>query len=415
MAKVYRIGRFEFNTYLEYVRALEDVKKIDKITHSVDIYDPDTAFRIYRAIEDGNLTFDSKIGKRFYIDLVKIVAKNKEETQKKARNRKAPERAGRVSGSSKKVSTDTKQKTQKPKKETVKTKKAVKTVKTVHTDRTRQILGGICLVAALACFAWYFWTDFTNRRGNQVNDYLKQLRKEPQQTVEMVSNDAFFQEDAPELAASAESSLEAEPETGENAGKVILSEYMPIFQENPDFAGWIKIEGTEIDNPVMLTRADKTFYLNRNFNKQEDINGTLFMDARTNLTERSTNIIVYGHNMKSGQMFGGLKRYLKEDYWKAHKQITFDTIYEKGTYEIVAVCLAQVQYQQSEEFRYYDFIQADTEDEFNEFIQNIKELSVFADQNMPVYGDELLTLSTCNNYVEDGRLFLVAKKCRDAE
>lgn len=102
MAKVYRIGRFEFNTYLEYVRALEDVKKIDKITHSVDIYDPDTAFRIYRAIEDGNLTFDSKIGKRFYIDLVKIVAKNKEETQKKARNRKAPERAGRVSGSSKK-------------------------------------------------------------------------------------------------------------------------------------------------------------------------------------------------------------------------------------------------------------------------------------------------------------------------
>lgn len=403
MAKVYRIGRFEFNTYLEYVRALEDVKKIDKITHSVDIYDPDTAFRIYRAIEDGNLVFDSKIGRRFYLDLVKIVAKSREEVKSKPKAK-----LRKVSGKTKKPSDKTRE-ASKPIKQTE------KVVKTVHIDRWRQVLGGICLVAAIACFAWYFWSDYTNHRGNQVNDYLRQLREKPQQTVEMVSNDTFFQEDAPELAASAESGTEEMPEAGENSGKVILSEYMPIFQENPDFAGWIKIEGTEIDNPVMLTRADKTFYLNRNFNKQEDINGTLFMDARTNLTERSTNIIVYGHNMKSGQMFGGLKRYLKEDYWKSHKQITFDTIYEKGTYEIVAVCLAQVQYQESDEFRYYDFVQADTEDEFHEFIRNIKELSVFADQDMPVYGDELLTLSTCNNYVEDGRLFLVAKKCRDAE
>lgn len=413
MAKVYRIGRFEFNTYLEYVRALEDVKKIDKITHSVDIYEPDTAYRIYRAIEDGKIVFDSKIGRRFYTDLVKIVAKSSQQPNEPPEQKKP-----------KKVKLLHKKKAAQAKK--TKTKKTVtasrqaskermpeeKRVKVVHTDRTRQILGGICLVAAIACFAWYFWSDYTNRRGSQANEYLKRLREEPQQTVEMISNDTFFGEDAPELAADR---TDVVTESGADEGRLILPEYMPIFQENSDFAGWIKIEGTKIDNPVMLTKADKTFYLNRNFNKQEDINGTLFMDARTDLTERSTNIIIYGHNMKSGQMFGGLKKYLKEDYWQSHKQITFDTIYEKGTYEIVAVCLAQVQNQDSENFRYYDFIQADTEEEFQTFIQNIKELSVFADQEMPVFGDELLTLSTCNNYVENGRLFLVAKKCRDAE
>ena len=119
--------------------------------------------------------------------------------------------------------------------------------------------------------------------------------------------------------------------------------------------------------------------------------------------------------MKSGAMFGDLKRYLDEDYWQAHKQIVFDTIYEKGTYEIFAVCLAEVQYQNSKEFRYYDFIQADSEEEFNDYLDHIIQLSVFTGTELPAYGDELLTLSTCNSFAEDGRLFLVAKKCRDAE
>ncbi len=185
--------------------------------------------------------------------------------------------------------------------------------------------------------------------------------------------------------------------------------------QNQDFAGWLKIEDTKVDYPVMLTRGDTDYYLGRNFNKEEDINGTLFMDARTNLKSRNTNVIIYGHNMKSGQMFGGLKNYLEESYFTSHKQVTFDTIYEKGTYEIFAVCLAQVQYQSADTFRYYDFIQADTEEAFNEFLANVEQLAVFMSKEKPVFGDELLTLSTCNNFTEDGRLFLIAKRCMDAE
>lgn len=386
MARKYQIGQYEFRTYGEYVRGMSDIKKIYKITHAVDIYDPDTALRIYQSIREGKIKFYSKIGKRFFTDIADIVAKSSKTILEEQ------ESGGRRGRDKKRRST--------------------------HTDRGQKVLGVICLLAALVCFGWYFWSDYTNHRGNRVNDYLRQLREAPQETVDMVSNDAFFGEDAPELAAAWEAALAA-TETDETdeveTQPEVLPEYTAILQENSDFAGWICIEGTQIDYPVMITRDDPDYYLNHNFEKAEDINGTLFVDARTNLAYRSTNIIIYGHNMKSGQMFGGLKKYLNEDYWQSHKQIAFDTIYEKGTYEIFAVCLAQVHYQDEDTFRYYDFVEADTEEAYQEFLQNISQLSVFMDGELPEYGEKLLTLSTCNNYVEDGRLFLVAKQCKDAE
>lgn len=385
----YRIGKFTFDTYEEYVRGQADVKNIRRITDSVDIYRPDVALRLYRSIRSGKIRIYSEIGERFLFDLADIVAENASKAANevpKAQKQETVEKAGK--------------------------KKQKKT----GADIGRNILGALCVIAAAACFVWYFWSDYTNSRGNEVNDYLKSLRENAQDTeygVETLSNDAFFSAGSPELEASL---------SGESAGDTVptekpqvLSEYEAILAENADFAGWITIEGTKVDYPVMQTKADADYYLKRNFNGQNDINGTLFMDARTNLEARSTNIIVYGHNMKSGEMFGGLRKYLDEEYWLEHSRILFDTIYEKGTYEIFAVCLAQVQYQNAEGFRYYDFIQADSEEEFEEFLDNIEQLSVFTVTDKPVYGDELLTLSTCNGYVEDGRLFLVAKKCTDAE
>lgn len=376
---VYTIGNFTFDTYEEYMRGKADVKNIYKITHSFDIYNPDIALHLYQSIRNGKLKIYSKIGDQFLLDLADIVAENAKKTQEEPKKDINPKRKSKTA-----------------------------------EDRSRKILGAVCFLAAIACFVWYFWSDFTNYRGNKVNDYLKKLREEPQETAEMISNDSFFQEGAPELEAAAAAEDEAS-RTQEITKLQILPEYTAILQENPDFAGWIAIEGTKLDNPVMLTKEDTDYYLARNFNGQNDINGTLFMDGRTNLENRSTNIIIYGHNMKSGQMFGDLKKYLDEDYWKSHKQISFDTIYEKGTYEIFAVCLAQVQYQNTDGFRYYDFIQADSEEDFQGFLDNIVQLSVFTETELPVYGDELLTLSTCNDFAEDGRLFLVAKKCRDAE
>lgn len=396
----YSIGKFTFDTYEDYVRGQADVRNIRKITDSVDIYRPDVALRLYQSIRSGKIKIYSEIGEHFLLDLADIVADNakknaqSEDTEKKK---------------NKKQDSKVKNRQEKPKEQ--------KEQKETKADIGRKILGAVCVMAAIACFVWYFWSDFTNSRGNKVNDYLKSLRENTQTeetAVETLSNDAFFSAGSPELEASLQGES-VEDDAGLTEPRVVLPEYEAIVAENEDFAGWITIEGTKVDYPVMLTKSDADYYLKRNFNGQNDINGTLFMDARTNLESRSTNIIVYGHNMKSGEMFGSLKKYLDEEYWSAHRQILFDTIYEKGTYEIFAVCLAQVQYQNTAGFRYYDFIQADSEEEFEEFLDNIEQLSVFTAAEMPVYGDELLTLSTCNSYVEDGRLFLVAKKCTDAE
>ncbi len=398
MAERYKIGKYEFDTHEEYVRGMLDVRKIYKITHSIDIYDPDVASRLYQLIRSGRVRFYSKIGRQFFLDLADVVADSVQDGTEEKNRREAMGRAP-VNGSGhflRKILGKG------PGKDT--------SDGTYAVDHSRQILGAVCLVAAIACFAWYFWSDYTNHRGNQTNDYLKQLQEQGQ-SVDLIDNNTFFLGDAPELAAAAQGAgYEESVMTAD-----ILPEYSAIYRENPDFAGWIKIDDTKVDYPVMLTRGDTDYYLGRNFNKEEDINGTLFMDARTNLVNRSTNIIVYGHNMKSGQMFGGLKSYLDEEYWSSHKRVAFDTIYEKGTYEIFAVCLAQVQYQRDHAFRYYDFIQADSEQDFDDFLKNVQQLSVYISNDLPKYGDELLTLSTCNSFAEDGRLFLIAKKCMDAD
>ena len=114
--------------------------------------------------------------------------------------------------------------------------------------------------------------------------------------------------------------------------------------------------------------------------------------------------------MKSGMMFGSLKSYLDQNFLNEHRTVQFDTIYEKGTYQIVAVCLSKVEYQDEDVFRYYNFLKAKDEAAFNDYLANIRGLEVFGNGIDLKYGDQLLTLSTCNNYIEDGRMFLVAKK-----
>lgn len=184
-----------------------------------------------------------------------------------------------------------------------------------------------------------------------------------------------------------------------------------MHQKNSDFAGWISIPGTGIDYPVMQAVPESSdFYLTHNYDGEEDINGSIFLDSRNDYEQQDDNLIVYGHNMKSGLMFGELKDFLDEAFWREHKAITFNTIYEKAEYEIVAVCLAKVPQEGEEGFRYYDFINAGNEENFNNFLENMKKMNIMGEGMDISYGDKLLTLSTCNNYTEDGRLVLLAKK-----
>ena len=191
----------------------------------------------------------------------------------------------------------------------------------------------------------------------------------------------------------------------------ILPEYQTLYSLNKRLIGWVKIDDTYIDYPVLQT-VNNDYYLNHNFDQEEDKNGSIFLDKDCSIYPRTTNLILYGHHMRSGRMFGQLNKYSSEKFYKEHKYIQFDTIYEKGTYEVMYVFRSKI-YEESEiVFKYYQFTDAVSETEFESNMKQMADMSLYDTGVNAEYGDELLTLSTCDYYTSDGRFVVVAKKIR---
>ncbi len=198
-----------------------------------------------------------------------------------------------------------------------------------------------------------------------------------------------------------------------------------VYTLNEDSAGWVKIDGTVIDYPVMQTPADEQYYLNRDFDGKYSAYGCIIADTDsvigsgtaaedyTDGTRPSTNIILHGHNMKNGTMFGGLDKYRDKGYEKSHSIIKFSSLYEDREYEICSVFLSQVyKKNQTDVFKYYQFFNAESEDEFNDFYENIKKLAMYDTGVTASYGDEFITLSVCAYHVDNGRLVVVGKRIK---
>ncbi|MCR5733448.1 MAG: class B sortase [Lachnospiraceae bacterium] len=189
----------------------------------------------------------------------------------------------------------------------------------------------------------------------------------------------------------------------------VLDEYSTVYAKNKSLAGWIKIEGTEIDYPVMQTR-NNDYYLDHDFDQNEDKNGSIFIDCDCSIWPRSQNLILYGHNMKSGRMFGTLSKYKDESYYEAHPQIIFDTIYEKGTYQVMYVFSETIHEATEVTFKYYQFIDANSEAEYDSNMQAMADMSLYDTGVKSRYGDQLITLSTCDYEPGSERFAVVAKK-----
>lgn len=198
------------------------------------------------------------------------------------------------------------------------------------------------------------------------------------------------------------------------AEPVMLAQYVALYKENNDLTGWLSIEGTVIDYPVMQC-GDDEYYLHHDFYGNEDKYGCLYVREMADVNTPGTNFIIYGHNMKDGSMFGDLDLYRDEGFGREHSLISFDTLYEERTYEIVAVFLSRVYNSDEEAFKYYQFYQADTQEEFDYFYENIKKLSLYDTGVEAEFGDTFLTLSTCAYHVDDGRLVVVAKKIKNEQ
>ena len=179
-----------------------------------------------------------------------------------------------------------------------------------------------------------------------------------------------------------------------------------LYELNNDFIGWLKIENTNINYPIMQTDSNrKDYYLKRNFYKEYSQLGTPYIAEFCDVL-KSDNLIIYGHHISNYQMFGELEKYKNKKFYDNHKIIEFNTIYEKANYEIIAV-FKTVAYTG---FNYYKFYNANTREEFDTFIKKCKELSFYDTEKVAKYGDKLITLSTCEYSNKNGRLVVVAKK-----
>ncbi len=247
-------------------------------------------------------------------------------------------------------------------------------------------------MVALSCFGYFGY-------------YIYQMNRTEESSAEwseQKSNYTFksYEDDSPIVTT-------AQNNEGEKT-LYVLSQYESLYQKNKNLIGWIKIEGTNIDYPVMKSiNGNGEYYLDHNFDQEKDSNGTLFMDDACDVIRPSENWIIYGHNMKSGTMFGGLDKYKSEAYYREHSVVQFDTIYEKGTYDVMFAFQSHVYTDAEIAFKYYQFIDPATKQEFDSGMEEMRKLSLYDTGVRAEYGARLLFLSTCDYDEANGRFVLV--------
>ena len=212
---------------------------------------------------------------------------------------------------------------------------------------------------------------------------------------------------------------------GTDTGEDMMPDMAELHEKNPDVRGWLKVDGMVIDYPVMQRMDNEDYYLDRDFDGNPSTAGSLIMDTDSVVgdgtkandyndgTKPGTNLIIHGHNMRNGSMFGDLDKYRKQDFEKQHSIIKFKSLYEEREYEIVSVFLSQVYLaKQTDVFKYYKFFEAENKDQFDYFYNNIKKLQMYDTGVTAEYGDEFITLSVCAYHVENGRLVVVGKRIK---
>lgn len=134
------------------------------------------------------------------------------------------------------------------------------------------------------------------------------------------------------------------------------------------------------------------------------------MQADCDALAPSDNLIIYGHNMKDGSMFAELAKYRSKDFWQTHKTVWFDTELGSYAYEIFAVIHTTVQADAADAFPFYWFVDAAAPEKFTDYVSTCKARALYDTGISAEYGDKLLTLSTCDNITDDGRLLVIAKQ-----
>ncbi|MBR1771700.1 MAG: class B sortase [Lachnospiraceae bacterium] len=379
----YKVEDRTFRTESDYKLALRDKATMDALRRKSETYSKQQLEQLLEEIGQGTHRFYTLLGQDFadevrdrirQLEKKSIPAEKKKQGAKKQDAKKRGQAAATVSDEA--VAAELKKQ-----------------------EKRRKWTIAACALVAVGCLSYFVLYSYFNQRTDKDYDELIALK-----------------EKAPvgSAAVSEEELVIHYTEDEERVIPPVLDEYKNLLIKNKKLIGWIKIDDTNIDYPVMQT-TDNEYYLDHNLNQEYDKNGSIFMDKDCDVLKPSTNIILYGHHMKSGKMFGGLDKYSSPDYYLKHRYIDFDTIYEKGSYEVMYVFRSRVYSEEEVVFKYYQFIDAINEMEFDSNMREMAAVSLYDTGVTASYGDRLLTLSTCDYQEKNGRFVVVAKKVAKKE
>ena len=168
---------------------------------------------------------------------------------------------------------------------------------------------------------------------------------------------------------------------------------------------------------VRVVQRDNEYYLTHNALKQKSVTGALFLDETCDLETVPSHMVIHGHNMKEGAMFGSLKKYKVKDvsYYHEHPFIDFNTLYENGRYVIFAVGEVDIRSGKPDYLPFWLYSRFSSISAFNDFVERARLISHYRSNVDVQPGDRLLTLSTCTGTDENKRLIIMARKIREGE
>lgn len=379
-----------FRTGNDYQSALRDERRIAIIEKKYENADMSGKEHIINVLNNGEIKFETLVGEDFIFELEEKFNELKTKTIDKKKTS-----ASRNTVLKKNVTFTRKEKQSKktePKKSLEDYDEEMqeyikKELYLQEKSRRRTVL--ICSLVAVLCMGYVFFYYYLYERNSNEYKHLASLKEETVASDSQVHINYTKEEEKKDL--------------------VVLEKYKKLFSQNKSLIGWIKIDDTNIDYPVMQT-VNNEYYLDHNYNQQYDKNGSIFLDKDCDITNPGCNMIIYGHHMKSGKMFGNLQLYSNREYYEKHPYIQFDTIYEEGRYQIMYVFRSRIYNEDEIVFKYYQFFEASTPEEFDSHMNEMANLSLYDTGVRATYGDKLITLSTCDNSEQDGRFVVVAKR-----
>ena len=389
--KKYIVDGRQFESDADYKAAMSDKAIIDKLRSLSKDYDINRLRELLQKIESRQIRFKTLLGQDY-------------EDELKDRIRKMGSQGKQRSGSN--AHTVTKNTGTKRTPEQEMAFQAAVEEELRKRERMRRlflVLSGLLAVGFLGIFGIYIYQQKSNRYQQ---DKLGEL-------INTGADQDYGKNGSDMASGSVQITRTKDKDIPE-----VLDEYKVIYQQHKKLIGWLKFDDKDIGGkygfPVMQTE-DNDYFLSHNSELKNDKNGAIFMDTNCDVLKPSTNFILYGHHMKSGAMFGNLDHYAKESYWKKYPYISFDTIYEKGIYQVMYVFRSHVFSEEEIAFKYYQFTDCISATEFDSNMEEMAKMSLYDTGVTAQFGDQLLTLSTCDYQEQDGRFVVVCKKVKERQ